>query len=474
MLSLKEVIALSEQSQNKMGTMPVNKLLLSMALPMMASMLVQALYNIVDSMFVAKISEDALSAVSLAFPVQTFMIAIGSGIGVGMNAYLSRSLGENNMRNVNRAAANGIFLVLVSSIIFIIFGLFFVKMFFESQAPGNEVVIGYGVDYLTICSTFSVALFCQMTFERLLQSTGKTFYTMITQGMGAIINIILDPILIFGYLGFPKLGVAGAALATIIGQACAMVLAIYFNLTKNKEIKLRFKRFRPHLETIKVIFAVGVPSILMMSIGSIMVFGVNKILTGFSLTAVAVFGVYFKLQSFIFMPIFGMNNGMIPIVAYNYGAVKKDRIIKTIKLSVIYAISIMIVGFIIFQFFSGELLDIFDASAEMKDMGITALKTISLSFIPAGFCIIMGSVFQAFGKGVLSLIISVIRQLVVLLPAAYVLSLFCEGSNVDLIWFAFPLAEIASVIFSTIFIFRVYKNVIKPMDNMKSVEQEVV
>jgi len=455
------------QTENKMGVMPVNRLLMSMALPMMASMLVQALYNIVDSMFVAQISEDALSAVSLAFPVQTFMIAIGSGTGVGMNAYLSKSLGENNLRKVNRAATNGLFLVFVSSIIFIIFGVFFVDMFFQGQAAGNQAVVEYGDDYLRICSIFSFAIFGQMTFERLLQSTGKTFYTMITQGMGAIINIILDPILIFGYLGFPELGVAGAAVATIIGQACAMGLAIYFNVKKNTEVKLSFKRFRPHLKTIKTIYAVGIPSIIMMSIGSIMVLGINKILAGFSLTAVAVFGVYFKLQSFVFMPIFGLNNGMIPIVAYNYGALKKDRLIKTIKLAVVYAVSIMIVGFLIFQLFTGKLLDIFEASNEMKEIGIPALRIISLSFIAAGFGIIMGSVFQAFGQGVLSLIVSVIRQLFVLLPVAYIFSLFCEGNDIALIWFAFPVAEVASVIFSTIFIIRVYRKIIKPMDKMK-------
>jgi len=453
----------SEKQENKMGVMPINKLLMTMALPMMASMLVQALYNIVDSIFVAKVSEDALSAVSLAFPVQNFMIAMGSGTGVGINAYLSKSLGENNKKSVNRAATNGIFLCLISSILFIIFGLFFVRIFFESQAAGDYTIINYGIDYLSVCSVLSIALFGQMTFERLLQSTGKTFYTMITQGTGAIINIILDPILIFGYLGFPELGVKGAALATVVGQLCAMSLAIYFNLKKNNEISFNFKGFRPHLETIKRIYAVGIPSILMMSISSIMTFGVNKILIAFSSTAVAVFGVYFKLQSFIFMPVFGLNNGMIPIVAYNYGAAKKERIIKTIKLAVIYAVSIMAVGFLIFQTLPHQLLQMFDASGEMQTMGATALKIISISFIPAGFCIIMSSIFQSFGKGLLSLAVSVLRQLIVLLPAAYILSLFCEGTNVSLIWFSFPIAEIASVILSIIFIIRVYKNIIQPL-----------
>ena len=452
-----------DKQQNKMGVLPINKLLLSMALPMMASMLVQALYNIVDSIFVSKISEDALSAVSLAFPVQTFMIAIGSGTGVGINAYLSRSLGENNRRNVNRAATNGIMLVFISALIFIIFGLFFVRMFFDGQSADNPEIIEYGVSYLSICSVLSFALFGQMTFERLLQSTGKTFYAMITQGTGAIINLILDPILIFGLYGFPEMGVAGAALATVAGQIIAMGLAIYFNLKKNKEINFSFKRFRPHLKTIKTIYSVGIPSILMMSIGSIMTFGINQILISFSSSAVAVFGVYFKIQSFVFMPVFGLNNGMIPIVAYNYGALNKERILKTIRLAVIYAVSIMVVGFIVFQTCTEWLLQLFDASDEMLQIGVPALRTISMSFIPAGFCIIIISVFQSFGRGVISLIISVIRQLVILLPTAFLLSFLCEGNYVAPIWFAFPIAEVSAVVLSVLFFIKIHKTVIKPL-----------
>ena len=461
----------TKQSQNKMGVLPINKLLMTMALPMMASMLVQALYNIVDSIFVSKISEDALSAVSLAFPVQNLMIAIASGTGVGINAYLSRSLGENNRKNANRSATHGIVLAFLSSLLFVIFGLFFVRLFFESQSAENQAIVEYGIEYLEVCSILSLGLFGQVTFERLLQSTGKTFYAMITQGLGAVINLILDPILIFGYLGFPEMGVSGAALATVIGQFFAAALAIYFNITKNKELNLSFKRFVLHFKTIKIIYSVGIPSILMVSISSIMTFGLNKILIDFSSTAVAVLGVYFKLQSFVFMPIFGLNNGMIPIVAYNYGSLDPERIKKTIKLAVTYAISIMIVGFLIFQIFTEPLLRLFEASDEMIAIGIPALRVISLCFIPAGFCIIIVSVFQAFGKGILSLIVSVVRQLVVLLPTAFILSFFSENSYVTPIWFSFPIAELSGVVLSVLFFISVYKKVIKPLGTKKAMTE---
>ena len=461
----------TKQSQNKMGVLPINKLLMTMALPMMASMLVQALYNIVDSIFVSKISEDALSAVSLAFPVQNLMIAIASGTGVGINAYLSRSLGENNRKNANRSATHGIVLAFLSSLLFVIFGLFFVRLFFESQSAENQAIVEYGIEYLEVCSILSLGLFGQVTFERLLQSTGKTFYAMITQGLGAVINLILDPILIFGYLGFPEMGVSGAALATVIGQFFAAALAIYFNITKNKELNLSFKRFVLHFKTIKIIYSVGIPSILMVSISSIMTFGLNKILIDFSSTAVAVLGVYFKLQSFVFMPIFGLNNGMIPIVAYNYGSLDPERIKKTIKLAVTYAISIMIVGFLIFQIFTEPLLRLFEASDEMIAIGIPALRVISLCFIPAGFCIIIVSNFQAFGKGILSLIVSVVRQLVVLLPTAFILSFFCENSYVTPIWFSFPIAELSGVVLSVLFFISVYKKVIKPLGTKKAMTE---
>ncbi len=452
----------NELKENKMGVMPVNKLLISMALPMMISMLVMALYNVVDSIFVSQINENALTAVSLAFPVQNLMIAIGSGTGVGINAYLSRSLGEQNKKNADGAANNGVFLALVSAVVFAVIGILFSGLFFEMQT-NDEQIIEYGYEYLIICTVCSFGMFGQMTFDRLLQSTGKTFYTMITQATGAVINIILDPIFIFGYFGMPEMGVAGAAVATVIGQIIAMALSIYFNVKKNDDITLKLKGFRPDIKSIKRIYAVGLPSVIMLSISSVMTFCLNKILISFSSTATAVFGVYFKLQSFVFMPVFGLNNGMVPIISYNYGARKKERMTKTVKLSVMYAICIMIIGVIIFQFFPQELLLMFNASDDMLRIGTAALRIISISFIPAGFCIIAGSVFQALGNGVLSLVVSIVRQLVVLVPAAYILSLF---GYVEIVWFAFPISEIMSVVLSVIFMRYIYTKEIKPMEEV--------
>jgi len=367
---------MTEVKENKMGVMPVNKLLLSMSVPIMISMLVQALYNIVDSIFVAKISEEALSAVSYAFPLQTLLIAFGGGTGVGVNALLSRALGEKDHKKANVMAMHGVLLAVVNSIIFLIVGLFLVKPFYLSQT-NNETIINYGIEYLTIVCTFSFGLFSQFLFERLLQSTGKTIYTMITQATGAIINIILDPILIFGMFGLPKMGVAGAAIATVIGQVVAGVLGFIINQKVNKEIRLQLRGFRPSKNVIIQIYKIGIPSIIMQSIGSIMVYGFNKILgrfTDIKETAVAVFGVYYKLQSFIFMPVFGLNNGMVPIIAYNYGARKKDRMLKTMKLSMLYATAIMVIGLIVFQIFPGPLFSMFEASETMLSMGETALR----------------------------------------------------------------------------------------------------
>ena len=388
------IIDQTQDRENKMGVMSINKLLITMSLPMIISMLVQALYNVVDSMFVSHISENALSAVSLAFPLQSFMIAVGTGTGVGINAVLSKSLGEKNYDEANSAANNGIFLAVLSYLLFLIIGLFFTRFFYQCQTDITEIIEG-GYSYLVVCTTCSFGLFGQIVFERLMQSTGKTFYTMITQGLGAIINIILDPILIFGLFGFPKLGIAGAAIATVIGQIIAMLLAIYYNVSKNDEIKIKIKGFKPNFKTIKKIYSVGIPSIIMGSIGSVMTFGMNKILMVFTSTATAVFGVYFKLQSFVFMPVFGINNGMVPIVSYNFGARNKERMIDTMKISIIYAVCIMIIGFTIIQIYPDKLLSIFNASKSMIDIGIPALRIISLSFLFAGFCIIVGSVFQA-------------------------------------------------------------------------------
>lgn len=446
-------------SENRMGTMPVDKLLLSMSLPMILSMLVQAMYNIIDSIFVAQIGEAALTAVSLAFPIQNLMIAVSVGTCVGVNALLSRSLGEKKQRDADLSAINGIFLSFVGYVFFAIFGLFFSRIFFATQTDNVEI-IEYGTKYLSICTIFSFGIFIEMMFERIMQATGRTFYNMLTQGIGAIINIILDPILIFGLFGFPALGISGAAIATVIGQIVAMLLSIYFNHTKNPDIKLHFSGFKPHIPTIKLIYQVAVPTIIMQSIGSVMTFGMNKILMLFSETAVSVFGIYFKLQSFIFMPIFGLNNGMVPIIAYNYGAQNKKRIMDTTKLSVIIAIGIMLAGLLIFQLFPSQLLSMFNASSHMMEIGVPALRIISVSFLFAGYCIIVGSVFQALGNGMYSLIVSVARQLICILPLAY---FFAETFGLDAVWFSFPLAELMSVILTSLLFKRIYRQKIKQL-----------
>lgn len=436
--------------ENKMGTMPVNKLLISMSLPMIISMLVQAMYNIVDSVFVAQISENALTAVSLAFPLQNLMIAFAGGTAVGVNALLSRSLGEKNQDHVNQTTVNSVFIFLVTAVIFMIAGLTLSNLFFNVQTTNTEIV-NAGTQYSMIVVGCSIGLFCQFLFERLLQATGRTLFTMVTQGLGAIINIILDPIFIFGLCGFPKMGVAGAALATITGQIIACLLALFFNLKFNHDIHFKFKRFRPNAHIVKQIYSVGIPSIIMQSIGSIMTFGMNTILITFSTTATAVFGVYFKLQSFVFMPVFGLNNGMIPIIAYNLGAKQKKRMFDTIKLAMLYATGMMIIGVIFFETIPQTLLGFFNASEAMIKIGTPALRIIAIHFIFAGFSIVCSATFQAVGKGTYSLLTSLIRQLLVLLPCAYVLSL---TGNLDLIWLCFPIAEIFSAVTSFILMKR--------------------
>lgn len=447
------------QTENKMGTMPINKLLISMAVPMMISMLVQALYNIVDSIFVAQISENALTAVSMAFPIQNLMIGMGTGIGVGMNALVSKYLGQKNQEGVNKAAIHGIFLEMMSFVIFVFVGIFVVNRFMQSQTQIAEIV-DYGTTYLRIVCVFSFGIYMQVSFERLLQSTGKTVYAMITQLTGAIINIILDPILIFGMFGLPEMGITGAAVATVIGQVIAGILALILNIKKNKEIHLHFNGFRLEKKYLGRILYVGIPSVLMVAIGSVMTYGMNLILFTFSSTAVAVFGAYFKLQSFIFMPIFGLNNGMVPIVAYNLGARNKDRLVKTVKLSVLYAVGIMFVGLIIIQLIPQTLLGFFNASPEMIEIGVPALRTISLCFVFAGFGVISSSVFQALGNGILSMLVSFARQMVILLPAAYLLS---RTGNVNMVWLAFPIAEIMSVVLCAVFLKYLYNKVVKDL-----------
>ena len=451
---------LAPMPENKMGVMPVNKLLLSMSVPMMISMLVQALYNIVDSIFVAQISENAFTALSLAFPAQTLMIAVATGTGVGINALLSKSLGEKNFERANKTARNGIFLAICGFVVFAVLGIFLSRQFFLWQTDVMEIV-DYGTQYLSICCICSFGLFIEITMEKLLQSTGRTVLSMTTQMISAVLNIILDPILIFGWFGLPAMGVAGAAIATVIGQIIAAIVAVIINIKKNKELDLSPKGFRPSKKIIKKIYSVGLPSIIMASIGSVMTFMMNKILIAFTTTATAVFGAYFRLQSFIFMPVFGLNNGMVPIVAYNYGARKKDRIIKTIKLSVCYAVALMLIGLAIFWIFPETLLGFFEASETMLEIGVPALRTISLSFIFAGFSIITLSVCQALGHGFMGLVVSVVRQLVVLVPVAYLLS---RTGVLSAIWWAFPIAEVVAVSLAALFLRQVYRKEIKPLE----------
>ena len=434
--------------ENKMGTQNINSLLLSMAIPMMISMLVQALYNIVDTMFVSKLGQDALTALGLAFPVQNLLIAVGVGTGVGVNALLSRSLGEKNFERANRTAENGIFLFIMSSLVVMLLGIFCVRPYFESfGATGN--VAKLGTNYLSICMIFSIGLFGQIMYEKLLQSTGKTAYSMIVQLSGAVINIILDPIMIFGYLGFPALGVRGAAIATVTGQIIALCVGIFINRKFNREISVSVKKaLKPDGEIIKRIYSVGFPSICMASIGSVMNVGINK------------------LQSFVFMPIFGLNNGMVPIVAYNFGAKNKERIKKTVSLSVFYATLIMVVGFALFQTIPEALLRIFDTgSDDMKaiiEIGTPMMRLISISFLAAGFCIVAGSVFQALGNGMLSLWVSICRQLVVLVPVAFLLAYFTR--DINLMWLSFPIAEISSLTLSAIFLKRIYRKEVDTLE----------
>ena len=444
-------------AENKMGVMPINRLILTMSLPMMASMLVQALYNIVDSIFVAQVSENALTAVSLAFPMQSLMIAVATGTGVGVNALLSKRLGMKDYEGVNRVANNGIYLAVFSYIIFLLLGIFAARPFMMVQNDTTEIV-EHGVTYLTIVMTLSFGVFGQVIMERLVQSTGKTMIAMITQGLGAVINLIFDPIMIFGYFGFPAMGVAGAALATVLGQIIAAILGVILNFKYNHEIKINPARYRLDLKTVGRIYAIGVPSIIMQSIGSVMVIGMNKILYTFSSSAQAVFGIYFKLQSFFFMPVFGLNNGVVPIIAYNFGAGRQDRMKKTIRVAAVYAVAIMLIGIMIMEIIPDKLLLLFDASENLINIGVPALRIICLSFIFAGFCITIGSVFQALGNGVYSMIVSAARQLCVLLPVAYLMSL---TGNLDMVWLSFPIAELMSVAMTLFFYRRIHSRVIR-------------
>ena len=445
--------------ENKMGVMPVGRLLANMALPMIISMLVQALYNVVDSVYVSQVSESAVTALSLAFPIQNLLVGFGVGIGVGVNSLLSKSLGEKNQEGANRAAGNGMVLAVAAMLLFVIFGLVGARPYFEMQSQNAETVEG-GIAYTRICCVFSMGCFVSILGERLLQATGRTVYTMITQSTGAIINIILDPILIHGWFGLPAMGVAGAAVATVIGQWVAGFLVLIFNLKCNPEVQFGRRYFRLEKKTVAAILTVGVPSIVMNGLGSIMNFGINQILQGFAETATGVFGVYFKLQSFFFMPLFGLNNATISIIAYNYGARRPERITKTLKIACAAALSVMILGLLVFQIFPEARLGLFNPSEEFLAIGRSALRTISWSFPVAAICIALGASFQALGNGIYSTIVSLCRQLVVLLPVAYLMSLTGDVHNV---WLAFPIAEVASGAVTFICFTRIYRRKIKPM-----------
>ncbi len=451
---------MDRQQENKMGVMPVGRLLATMSVPIMISMLVQALYNVVDSMFVARIDEYALTALSMAFPIQNLMIAVAAGLGVGLNAVLSRALGAKDQESVSRAAASGMLLMAVCSAVFMLGGATIVHAFYAAQTDIPEI-IAYGESYTRIVMLGCVGLFFQIHFERTLQSTGRTVLTMVSQGLGAILNIILDPILIFGLFGMPRMGVAGAAAATIIGQWIAAAVGLFMNLKMNPEVPLGLHHFRIHGATLRRILAIGIPSVVMQSIGSVMTFCMNQILIAFSSTAVAVFGVYFKLQSFIFMPVFGLNNGTVPIIAYNYGARRPDRMRKTIRYGVSAAVCIMAAGTLLFHAIPMQLLRIFDASEEMLRIGVPALRIISLSFPVAGLCIGCGSVFQALGFSIYSMITSMVRQLAVLVPCAYLIGRLT--GNVTMVWWAFVVAEVFSLMLTMYFYRKVDRNVIRTL-----------
>lgn len=444
---------------NKLGTMPISKLIWNMSLPIIVSMLVQALYNIVDSVFVSRICEQALTAVSLAFPAQNLMIGLATGTAVGVNALMGRALGAGEHERANHIATNGVFLAGVGFAICAILAAFFARMFFAAQTS-IDYIVDNGATYLRICCCASLGLFAEIMFERLLQSTGRSILSMYTQGLGAIVNIILDPICIFVL----NMGVAGAAVATVIGQFCGCALALYFNLKKNHDIRLHFKGFRPHWKIIGQIYAIGLPSVVMVAIGSVMTFCMNKILIAYHSakeTAATAFGIYFKLNSFIFMPIFGLNNGVVSIIAYNYGAQHRRRMTETIKRSTIYASCIMLLGMSIFLSIPGTLLKIFDATDTLLAVGVPALRIISLSFCMAGASIALTSAFQALGKSLYSMIISIIRQLVFLVPLAYILARYGAGiGNDDLVWWSYPIAEIAALTVSLLFFRHMYKTLI--------------
>ncbi len=444
-----------------MGTMPVQKLLITMSLPMVISMFVQAMYNLIDSIFVAQINKDALTAVNMSFPMQSLMIAFQTGLGVGMNAAVSRLLGEKKPREAGRAAVHGLILTLVNYIIFLTVGLTLLPLFFNMQSK-SIAVIDYGIEYLTVICCFSFGLFFQICFERFLQATGKTVYSMIMQGIGAFVNIFLDPVFIFGVktLGIPAMGVRGAAIATVVGQCISCALGAFLHFRMNHDLKLEFKGFRLEWDMVRKIYSVGIPSIVMSALMSVMTYCMNIILKGYEETAATAFGVYFKLQSFVVMPVFGMNNGIVPIIAYNYGARKGGRIVKTIKLGVVYATATMLIGFALFQLLPEFFLSFFNPDEELIRLGIPALRTLSFSFFFIGGSIVMTSAFQALGNGVWSLLVFIVRLLVPALPLAAVLGMI---GGTSAIWIALPVSDLCGLLLSAVLMRKMYKKTIKPM-----------
>lgn len=442
--------------ENKLGTMPIPKLLGSMALPLIVSNLVQALYNIVDSIFVAKINENATKAITLAFPVQMLIIAVAVGTGVGMSSLMSRKLGEKNFDDATTAANQGFFLSVASSLLFVVFGLFFSDMFFQANTDNAEI-LQMGIPYLRVCCVFSLGVFVQINCERIMQGTGSALMSMIVQLIGACINIILDPILIFGYFGLPAMGVEGAAIATVSGQLTAATVAVILIIKRTKDVRISVKRMLPNIRMIITIYKVGFPSIIMQALNSFILMIINGLLMPVSELSVWTLGVYFKIQSFVFMPIFGLNNGVIPIVAYNYGARRKKRISSAMKLSMILALSVMALGTLVFWLFPEALLSLFDPEPKTMSAACTAFRIISTSFVFSGVSIVCSGVFQALGKGFSSLMISSIRQALVLLPALIALLYLTGHENV---WYAYPIAEFVAFVLSVIIMTRTYRKMV--------------
>lgn len=448
--------------ENKMGSMEIKKLMISMSLPIMISMLVQALYNIVDSMFVARVSQEALAAVSLCYPIQMILVAVACGSGVGINALLSRALGRRQKEYASQVAVQGVVISIANGVVFAILGIFFSNLFL-SWFTNDLVILEMGVKYMQICTIFSFGVFVQITYERIMQATGNAFYNMVIQGVGAIVNIVLDPIFIFGFLGIPALGVQGAAIATVLGQLVAMTLGMYITKRKIHDVQIHLRLFKWNADMLKKIYQIALPAILMQSIMSFMTVFMNMILVQFSALAVSVFSIYYKLQQFVFMAVLGMNNALIPILSYNYGALKKERILEAIHFALWIAIGIMALGIVVFNLFPAQLLYLFDAKQDMLAIGIPALRTISMSFLFAGVSLVLCSVFQALDHGIKSLMITLLRQMLLLIPLAYVLA---SNFGLHISWWAFPVTEGLCCVLSLWYLHKIKQQTIARISQM--------